>query len=62
MMKHWFERLSEKLWMALAWAMPSQLVYWCSVRLVAKATTGRFSHTNVPSLTAIDALTRWEQQ
>jgi hypothetical protein len=51
--------MKEKLLIAIAWAMPRSIVYWCSVRLMANATTGKFSSQIVPELTALDALQRW---
>lgn len=50
----------EKIWIKLAWALPRKLVYWCSIRLMANATQGRWSNQEVPALTAVDALKRWE--
>lgn len=51
----------EKLQTKIAWAMPRWLVYWCAIRLVAKATTGEFSSTVVPDLKVMDALKRWDK-
>lgn len=53
-------RFVEKLQMKVAWLMPRWLVYWCSIRLIAHATTGKFGDTIVPELPAMDALKRWE--
>lgn len=50
----------ERIWMFLAWRMPRSLVYWCAIRLMASATQGEWSDTEVPSLTTVDALKRWE--
>ena len=47
-----------KYW--IAWRMPRWLVYYCSVRMIANATTGQYGKTEVPRLTAMDALGRWE--
>ncbi len=51
-----------KLAMAIVWWLPKWVVYWCSVRLMAHATTGKWSKQVVPELTALDALKRWERQ
>lgn len=51
--------MREKFWTWLAWKMPRRLVYWCSIRLGAHATTGEFGNTVVPELTFVDALERW---
>jgi hypothetical protein len=50
----------DKMQMAIAWAMPRWLVKWCAVRLIAYATQGKYSTQNVPALSAMDALKRWE--
>jgi hypothetical protein len=51
--------MKEKLQMKLAWAMPRWLAYFCAVRVIASATTGQYSSTVVPDLSAMDALKRW---
>lgn len=51
--------MKERIQMAIAWSLPSWLVYWASVRLIAHATTGAHSSTVVPDLKAMDALNRW---
>lgn len=53
--------LLEKFYIWLAWRLPVRLVRWCAVRVVAHATTGRYSGTVVPSLTIMEAMKRWEQ-
>lgn len=54
--------MKERVWMRVVWALPKQLVYWCGVRLIAFATTGRYSATVVPELSAMEALERWSSQ
>ncbi|HEX8838231.1 MAG TPA: hypothetical protein VF748_14915 [Candidatus Acidoferrum sp.] len=49
----------EKFQLWLAWKMPRRLVYWCAIRLLAHATTGKYSATLVSDLRAVDALDRW---
>lgn len=51
----------EKLQIWIAWKLPRWLVRWASVRMIAHATTGEYSKTVVPELTAMDALGRWDQ-
>lgn len=51
--------MTDKLKMKIAWAMPRWLVYWCSIRLMAKATQGEWGTQEVPALLAMDALKRW---
>lgn len=52
--------IKEKLQMQIAWWMPKWLVMWCSIRLIANATQGKYSNQNAVTLTAMDALNRWD--
>lgn len=52
--------MKERMWIWLAWKLPSQLVYWCAMRVGARATTGEYSDQVVPDLRYTDALKRWE--
>lgn len=54
-----WNRVTEKFWSKLAWAVPRQLAYWCTIRLGAHATQGEYSNQEVPALTLADALKRW---
>lgn len=58
----WRARTTERWALRIAWAMPRWLVYWCSIRLMAHATTGQYSSQIVPDLTAMDALKRWDAE
>ena len=60
-LQHEVARLRERAAMALAWRLPRWLVYWASVRLGAAATVGRYSETEVPALTMLEALDRWKR-
>ena len=60
MLKYWWLVKKEKLQMWVARQLPKWLVKWAAVRLIAHATTGEYSPTVVPQLTAMDALKRWE--
>lgn len=50
----------ERFYRWVAWKMPKGFVYWCAIRLFAHATTNEYSNQNVPSLTVVDALKRWD--
>ncbi len=52
--------MRERIWMAIAWRLPKQLVKWAAVRLVASATQQPDYTKTVPELTAIEALQRWK--
>jgi hypothetical protein len=49
-----------KIYQWLAWKLPRKLVMWAAIRLTAFATSGKYSNTVVPELTAMDAIARWE--
>lgn len=51
--------MKDKLCMKVAWLLPRRLVMWAAIRLIAHATTGQYETTEVPSLSAMDALQRW---
>lgn len=59
-MIYWLSVKKENIQMWFAWHLPKWLVKWAAIRLMAHATTGQYSSTIVPNLTAIDALKRWE--
>lgn len=44
----------------LAWnVIPDRLVYWCAIRLGVASTVGRWSGDEVPSISMLTALARW---
>ena len=57
-----FDKLIEAMWRGIANILPKRLVYWATIRLIAHATTGKYSNTHVPTLTVIDALNCWSQK
>lgn len=57
----WCQKQRERFVIALAWRLPRWLVYWCFIRVAAHATCGKYSATEVPSLTAMEALERWDR-
>jgi len=44
----------------VAGKVPRWLVYYCAVRLIAHATSGRYGAQMVSDLSAMDALDRWQ--
>ncbi len=52
--------MKDKFCIKIANLLPRKIVYWCAIRLIAKATTGKHSTQIVPELTAMDALKRWD--
>jgi len=59
MIKYWWDKKKENLQMWIAWKLPKWLVKWAAIRLMAHATTRQYSNTEVPKLTAMEALERW---
>lgn len=59
-MKYKIKILFEKMLFKIAWLLPKKLVYFCAIRLMSNATVGKYSNQEVPELTVIDALKRWE--
>jgi hypothetical protein len=53
------EDVKNKVCMWLAFRMPKRLVYWCSIRLEAYATTGKYRKTVVTNLKCIEAGNRF---
>ena len=58
----WWLRPKEKFLLWLAFRLPRKLVAWVGVRIVAYATTGKYSSQIVPELTAMEALKRWDEK
>ena len=58
--KYEWNKKKDKMVMWIAWHMPKWLVYWCSIRLMAHATTGKYGNDIVDSVSIMDALKRWE--
>ncbi len=46
---------------AVVWRLPERLVYWSAIRVMAHATTGKWSSQVVPELGAMEALRRWDE-
>jgi len=46
------------LWF-VKWFMPKRLVYWSTIWLGAKVTTGKYSNTIVPELNFVEAIQRY---
>lgn len=51
----------EFFWLWLANRLPRQLVYWCGIRMIVHATTGKYGNQVVPELYAMAILDRWEK-
>lgn len=60
--KYQATKFSEKVLRKIAWALPKPIVMWAYIRVVAHATTGKWSNQVVPELSAIEALNRWDNE
>ena len=59
---YWYiRRPLQKLQYKIAWAMPRWLAYYCTIRVIVHATTGKHEYQAVPELSAMDALKHWEE-
>lgn len=64
---YWYEfkekvgfEFKEKIGFALAFKLPKFLVYYCAIRVIANASSGKYSLQDLPKLKAMDALKRWK--
>lgn len=53
--------LKERVAIFIAWRLPRSVVMWCAFRVGAHATQGPYAAQEVPSLTFMDAMARWER-
>lgn len=49
----------QKIMMWVVDRLPKVIVYLCFIKVVALATTGKYSNTVVPEITAMEALKRY---
>ena len=56
------ERMSRKDKVAkwVAYMLPKRIVYWAAFRVISNATTGKHSKQEVPALTCVEAMARWD--
>jgi hypothetical protein len=57
---YWWYRTKPYLWLWTARLVPRSLRYWVVIQSISEATTGPYSNTVVPELTAMDMLKRIE--
>lgn len=61
-MRYKYKKIKESIMIWIAWHLPDELVKWCTVRVIANATQGKYSNRVVPELSALDALKRWNDK
>lgn len=62
MLRWKLEKLAEKLLIKIVWRLPRTMVMWCAIRVGAHATNGKWSSQEVPALSFIDAIQRWDDK
>jgi hypothetical protein len=53
--------MKSRFYQWLAWKLPKECVYYVGFRIGAFATTGKWSHIEVPKLTFQEAMERWDK-
>jgi hypothetical protein len=53
-------RRREKLLTWFVWRLPRRVVYWSAIRVAVHATQGQWGSQEVPSLTIMEMLERWD--
>ena len=51
--------MKEKIWYWIARKLPRSLVMWCGYRMAAYATSGPWSHEEVPGIDMMTMFDRW---
>lgn len=59
MYKYEINKLKENFWHFIPKLLPRKLIYFSSIHLGAKVTTGKHSNTIVPDLTFLEAIKRF---
>ena len=54
--------MKERVSIWIAWHLPKYIVMWCVCRVAAYASSGKWSNEEVPSITIMDAIARWDEQ
>ena len=57
--KYEYSKAKEKFFQSLAHNLPKRIIYFASIKLIAETTSGEWSNTVVPELTAMDAIQRY---
>ena len=49
------------LYQRIAWLLPKELIYYCIIRALGHATTGKYSSTEISKITVAETMTRWDK-
>ena len=52
------KKIKKGFYERIAWLLPEKLLYYCVIRAMAIATTGKWSNQEAPSITSIEVLKR----
>lgn len=55
------QETTTKFFIWLSIRLPDHLIYWCTMHLFAYATSGKYKGQEIPALTVIDAIDRWDK-
>ena len=58
-MKYEATKRAEKVVSWVAWHLPEYLVYWCALRVLAFATTGKYGNKHPDEISVLDAVEAW---
>lgn len=58
-MRYEWRKQKENVMLWVAWHTPKWLAYWCAIRVMAHATTGKYGDTNPTTEPMMTALERW---
>jgi len=61
-MKYRVGKRVDKFLIWVSYRTPKRFVMWCAIRVINNACTGEHSNQEVPALTAMEALQRWDTQ
>lgn len=53
---------TDNIKMDIVWLLPEWMIYWAGIRLLAKATTGKYGDTEPTSIDIVEILNRWEEK
>lgn len=53
--------MKDKIIHWIARRLPKRLIYWCTIRAISYATTGKYGNTEAPAICAMEVLKRWNK-
>lgn len=59
---YYWKKRKEHILMWIAWHLPKNIAYWCTVRVITHATQGEWAKEDVLEIRALDILPRWRPE